>query len=267
MLVSTSAQIFSAPNNDSTAKAQYSFPKAPRFPKVEPASSNFYTIPPALSKRSTSFGYGKKYDFTQGKDPTPDPGKYSVLADATKGNIAYTFGISRNAAKAYVPGHFIADPAVPGPGTYSFAPKFGKEGRAISMGVKKSNVGKSKSTLSVPGPGAYDVKFSNSSGTYVLSSHQSLRSHKFAPSTLPRFEKQAVNITPAPGSYNVEKGFLKNFTSLSNFKSASVTTFPTSPRNFFNDKTETPGPGTYRYASDFGYYDGGNPGQTKSLQQ
>ena len=146
------AQIAKSPTNNSTAKAQYSFAKAKRFPTNQDASGKFYDIPPALSKRFTSFGYGKKYDFTSDKEKTPDPGTYKVVNDITKVK-SFSFGISRDACKRYVEGVFTADPTIPGPGTYEFTPKFSKEGKKISFGAK---LNEKKSTEIMPGPGAYN---------------------------------------------------------------------------------------------------------------
>jgi hypothetical protein len=60
--------------NNSTSKAKYSIPKASRFPEVRKEyitnlysgkSDILYTIPDTKTERSTSFGYGKKSDWSK----------------------------------------------------------------------------------------------------------------------------------------------------------------------------------------------------------
>ena len=82
-LVKTAQEICKANTNTSTAKYQYSFSKASRFPNPNLAeeirakklkdkglttrTSNyeFYNLPTTLSTRKTTFGKGDKYDFTK----------------------------------------------------------------------------------------------------------------------------------------------------------------------------------------------------------
>ena len=252
MLASTSNQILTSPTNNSTAKAQYSFPKAARFPKTDSESHNFYNIPDSFSKRTTTFGYGHKYDFTSDKEKTPDPGAYKTESDILSRSKAFSFGISRDNCKQYIQGHFKADPTIPGPGTYSFSPKFGREGRNITLSGKKNET---KTNDYVPGPGAYNQNLSKGNGEYLLSTCRSLESFKFNPNS-PRFPKDQVAVTPAPGSYETDKGFLKNSQILSTVKSSGARMFAKSERTPMILKSESPGPGCYRLPSEFGYYDG-----------
>ena len=252
MLASSSAQILMSPTNNSTAKAHYSFPKAPRFPNSPPQSSNFYNITPALSQRATTFGYGNKSDFTSFKEKTPDPGEYKVSEDIKHTGKAFTFGISRSSSKQHIKDHFIADPSTPGPGTYTISPKFGREGRLITIGGKRQE---KKAISESPGPGAYDQKWEISKGTYILSTHKNQVVHKFPPSSYTRFPKLNLDNLPSPGSYNIDKGFLKNSEVLSTVKSPGSTKFTSSSREFMNVQNENPGPGAYRLPSDFGHYE------------
>ena len=89
-LVKTAAEICKANTNTSTAKYQYSFSKASRFPNLNLAEEirnkklrdkldkgeqlpvpirtskyEFYSLPSTLSTRKTTFGKGNKYDFTK----------------------------------------------------------------------------------------------------------------------------------------------------------------------------------------------------------
>ena len=89
-------QVVKHPLNNSTAKAQYSFPRANRFFAPKPSNwlvpsidlfnntsiiSNaaFYDVPNFRQTRSTSFGYGRKTDFTDtSKLAIPGPTRYSI---------------------------------------------------------------------------------------------------------------------------------------------------------------------------------------------
>ena len=250
-----------SPTNNSTAKAQYSFSKATRFPAVSPTSSNFYDIPPSFSKRTTTFGYGQKYDFTSEKEKTPDPGEYKVSADIASTGKAFSFGISRDASKRYFEGHFVADPSTPGPGAYPFQPKFGREGRVITIGGKRTEV---KVTSLSPGPGAYEQKWETSKGQYVLSTLKSQGVNKFPPPSSPRFPKSSNSKAPAPGSYEVDKGFMRNAQILSTVKFNGSRKFPMSSREFMRNSNESPGPGAYRLPSEFGYYESSKNDPSKS---
>lgn len=241
-----------SPTNNSTAKAQYSFPKAERFPKEKVNSHNFYSIPDSLSKRTTTFGYGHKYDFTSDKEKTPDPGAYKTDTDILSKSKAFSFGISRESAKQFIKGQFKGDSSTPGPGAYSFSPKFGKEGKNITISGRKQV---KKDNDFVPGPGAYNQSLSRGNGEYLLSTCKSLESFKFSPNS-PRFPKNQVEATPAPGCYEIDKGFLKNSQVLSTFKSSGARMFAKSQRTPLVLKSESPGPGCYRLPSEFGYYDG-----------
>ena len=88
-LVKTAAEICKANTNTSTAKYQYSFSKADRFPNpngaeekrtkklkaleeagkspgpIRTSKYEFYNLPSTLSNRRTTFGKGNKYDFTK----------------------------------------------------------------------------------------------------------------------------------------------------------------------------------------------------------
>lgn len=252
MLASTPNQILMSPTNNSTAKAQFSFPKASRFPDLKPASHNFYDIPDSFSKRTTTFGKGHKYDFTSDKEKTPDPGSYKTEIDILNKAKAFSFGISREDCKRFIETHPTSDPSIPGPGSYSFSPKFGREGRIITISGKKSEP---KHIDNSPGPGAYNQSIEKQKGEYFLSTCRSAQSFKIS-STSPRFLKEILEKTPAPGSYETDKGFLKNSQILSTVKSSGGRLFPRSERKPLLFKSLSPGPGSYRLPSEFGYYDG-----------
>lgn len=81
IITSTPEQINRSPHNSSTAKSLYSFPKEERFNSLHRATSNdrFYTLPDTKAMRSTSFGFGKKYDFTAHVKSYPAPGHYKEV--------------------------------------------------------------------------------------------------------------------------------------------------------------------------------------------
>ena len=145
-------QIVNAPTNNSTSKAQYSFQKAKRFDQQVSTTSKFYDLPATISKRSASFGYGGKYDFTSGKEKTPGPGAYDN-SDKVK-TPGFSFGLSRENCKGFEQGALRSDPFIPGPGAYSFTPKFSNEGRKISLTGRGKETGQKET---VPGPGAYEI--------------------------------------------------------------------------------------------------------------
>jgi hypothetical protein len=252
MLASTPNQILMSPTNNSTAKAQYSFPKASRFPMSKPSTHNFYNIPDSFSKRTTSFGYGQKYDFTSGVEKTPDPGAYRTEHDILNKAKAFSFGISRDECKKFIESHPKADPSIPGPGAYAFSPKFGREGRNITISGKKME---SKQLDPSPGPGTYNQSIEKRKGEYFLSTCRSAQSLKISSSS-PRFLKESGAQSPAPGAYETDKGFLKNSQVLSTVKSSGARLFPRSERKTLLFNSQSPGPGSYRLPSEFGYYDG-----------
>ena len=79
IIASTPEQINRAPTNTSTSKFLYSFPKAHRFDDMSRSNSfdRFYTLPDSKNMRATSFGYGRKYDFTAHVKAYPAPGHYA----------------------------------------------------------------------------------------------------------------------------------------------------------------------------------------------
>lgn len=244
-------QVVNAPTNTSTAKALYSFKKAKRFIEKIDSTGKFYDIPSAFDKRSTSFGYGKKYDFTGGKDKTPGPGSYKSLQEKPL-NGGFSFGLSRENCKGFVKGAFNADPNIPGPGSYSFTPKFSNEGRKISLTGKAKDL---KSKDLVPGPGTYNQNVSTSPGKYVVSNIKNLEVYSFSPKTTRALTKDKKCEMPAPGAYDVDKGFLNYGKVLSTCKSSGSIKFGFTEREFNYGIKNTPGPGSYKLPSEFGYYE------------
>lgn len=109
-----------SPLNTSTAKSLYSFPRGKRFSAKVKKNTNlnaFYETPCVKSKRSTSFGYGTKFDFTEKLDKVPGPSHYENVDKIHKyGNRGISFGNGRD--KVTFQGFTVKTTNVPGPGAY-----------------------------------------------------------------------------------------------------------------------------------------------------
>jgi len=92
-------QIIASPINKSKAKQTYSFSKGLRFEEIKlQGSKTFsYELPTMKNRRSTSMGYGKKFDFIikhiNKKTPFYDlPSEFNHQKPTTP---AFSFGIGR----------------------------------------------------------------------------------------------------------------------------------------------------------------------------
>ena len=80
VLAQSPEELCSSQVNHSISKAQYTIPKSKRFTPVIKPSENmnaFYPLPNQLSKRSASFGYGEKFNFSKLVPCSPGPGAYT----------------------------------------------------------------------------------------------------------------------------------------------------------------------------------------------
>ncbi len=92
-------KIFNSPINSSKSKYTYSFSKSMRFEELKsPSSKTFaYELPNLKSLRSTTMGYGNKYDF-QIKHINQNAPFYDIPSDFNPKKPqtpAYSFGIAR----------------------------------------------------------------------------------------------------------------------------------------------------------------------------
>ena len=94
-----------------------------------------------------------------------------------------------------------------------------------------------------------------SSGQYIISSARNLEVHTFSPKSSSRFIKEEHKNFPDPCTYTVDKGFLLNSKILSTSKSSGAITFGLTSRDNNREVKYTPGPGSYRLPSEFGYYE------------
>ena len=159
---------------------------------------------------------------------------------------------------------------VPGPGTYKMKDVLGSEGTKWSMRVKPAK----RANSIQPGPGAYESpKGLVPEGKYYWSKYKDSGN-----TALKTFSKRfigegAVEKNPGPGQYkepNTINPDGRNF--VSKFGSSYSRTFAAAERkidlgggnksaeSFFfggghNTNVDTPGPGSYRFPSEFGVYE------------
>lgn len=172
IIIASGEAISKSPINNSKSKQMFSFPKSLRFSKLNSSyeGAKFYDLPDVLSKRSTSFGLGKKYDFTQGKKNTQAL-FYDHKSDFDLNNSftpRYSFGIGRDKyEKVYHECNKYIDKLIPGPGKYNILKQFGSDAFKYSMKGRNNSTGKE---LTTPGPGAYPNSIQiNDKGKYFLS--------------------------------------------------------------------------------------------------
>lgn len=224
-----------------------------------------YDIPPALSKRSTTLGFGSKYDFTKERGRgIPAPNAYPSPSDFDKKkpfSAMYTFGISRDLCeKRYLEGNVKADPAVPGPGTYSIRKPAGSDTAKFTIRQRTSYDQPFRSD-SNPGPGAYAPKTGiSANGSYFVSKFKDSGASTFSPKSSIRFKphNKMTLAFPGPGTYKPKFEMAPNGDYfVSTYKSSMCRTFSTSARESSPAKKalDVPGPGSYRLPSEFGYYE------------
>lgn len=139
--------------DNSPSKQKYSFPKAERFPKISIyGAMSFYNLPSVRTKRSTTLGYGSRYNFVP-KDAENTPACYNYrygVESKQPYSPKYSFGLGRENIKDN-----FQDKSIPGPGKY-YSPlkSIGKEGPKYSMKGKYYN--SLYGSVDSPGPAAYD---------------------------------------------------------------------------------------------------------------
>lgn len=91
----------------------FSFKKSNRFNSKDEKPIDFYNIPTAFSKRSTSFGFGKRSTLI-GLTTTPSPDKYNPITRKPTGLAISRSGIGERQK--------LFSTISPGPGAYSVSP-------------------------------------------------------------------------------------------------------------------------------------------------
>mmetsp|Transcript_10388 Transcript_10388/g.7752 ORF Transcript_10388/g.7752 Transcript_10388/m.7752 type:complete len:135 (+) Transcript_10388:424-828(+) len=116
-------------------------------------------------------------------------------------------------------------------------------------------------TVLNPGPGQYEPKPSlNPTGTYFVSKFRNSFAQTMAPARSQRFislKNSPQNLNPGPGQYSPHAGEIDRAGSyfVSKFKSSMCRSHYHANRVTLSaSRMSTPGPGSYRLPSDFGYY-------------
>lgn len=224
MITISGEAISKSPINKSKSKQMYSFSKSRRFPDpFKKEDIQFYNFSFWKGNRSTSMGYGTKYDFTkENKDKCQNFYNLPTDFDTRKPFLpAYTFGMSRSCFdKVYYDSIKMVDKNVPGPGKYNYLKPFGHDSSKFSLSSRAED--KSMRYYSqVPGPGSYKLMTINPKGIYPLSNFRNTTSINFSNNREKRFSYNNLNTSPGPGTYDVKplidgKGF--NF--ISKYKSS-----------------------------------------------
>jgi hypothetical protein len=197
--------------------------------------------------RSTSIGYGTKYDFTR-EAKSKSPVFYDFKSDFDQKNQRphrYTFGLGRDRMyRAY-------DNSCPGPAKYNILRPFGKDGIKYTMRIKYNRTRSSDNIFS-PGPGAYSaVTKINPNGTYIVSKNENVHPVEFSKDKSQRFNYH-YEITPGPSDYKKGSMFGRIFDS----KFRSTNGISMRPKLKVLDSRDCyPGPGAYKFFSEFGIYE------------
>lgn len=117
-----------------------------------------------------------------------------------------------------------------------------------------------------PGPGSYRPKVNiNSLGVYFASNIPNSCAPRIAPSSDISRKIPVQTRIPGPGSYYPKDGLSGDGSYfLSRIPSSQCRTFGRSTRSVSVQRLQTPGPGSYRLPSDFGFYDSTPTGQQLS---
>lgn len=233
--------------DNSPSKQKYSFPKAERFPKISIyGAMSFYNLPSCKNERSTSFGYGSRYNFVP-KDSETTPScynyKYGVQSHQPY-SPKYSFGLGRENILTKL------DKSIPGPGKY-YSPlkSIGKDSPKYSMKGKYKNSFYPQSDS--PGPAAYDPQTKmNEKGVYGIAGFNNVKSYDFSKGVLNRFDYK-VEKTPGPSEYKNNKSLIGN---IYNSKFRSTHGIHMVFRHERKDRDNYPGPGAYERYGDFYKY-------------
>lgn len=259
VIASTAQQICNSPLNNSRSKMLFSFPKSKKIADVRKSdcTNAFYDLPGIRAKRTTSFGYGHKYDFTKAHTKTPAPNAYEnkSIFDEQNKKKGFSFGLSRE-AMAVTGGQLVGDKKSPGPGAYDIR-GINKTNIAFSF-RPRTTIDNMNSFKHVPGPGAYStIDTINLKGKYSTSKFKNSGASIIAPARSQRWnDKKAAN-EPGPGAYDLKTGInMSGSYFVSKFKSNIARSFGNAVRKDPPTTNLTvPGPGSYRVPSEFGYYE------------
>ena len=265
VIVMCGSAICKANTNTSTAKYQYTFSKAARFPepKIDPAKTGtyqFYSLPSTINKRFTKFGYGTKSDFTRG-DPRYVPKYYNLGTDFDQKNPhspKYSFANGREKyGKVFLETNKLLDKNVPGPAKYNVLKPFGSDAPKVSFKGKYDNSESKKKNLEDQKDEKSEKRAFSTitiqirpTGKYSVSQIRNVNSLKFDKDKSKR-TKFIANNNPGPGTYEAKqlmgRIFPSQYRSYEPFSIAQKLKVKDSRSNY-------PGPGSYIIPSDFGIY-------------
>jgi hypothetical protein len=188
VIVKCGTEICRANTNTSTAKFQYTFSKAARFPepkqnKEKVGEYTFYNLPSTLSKRFTKFGYGTKSDFTRGdKNYAPkfyNPGSDFDLKKPHSPLYSFPWGRDKY-GKVFLETAKPFDKNVPGPGKYNVIKELGADAPKYTLHGICGERGWVNKNMNNPAPGTYQpvVKI-NSQGKYPVSNISNIKVSNF----------------------------------------------------------------------------------------
>ena len=270
VIVKAGSEICKANTNTSTAKFQYTIPKAARFPepKLIPKGGKyqFYALPSTLSKRYTKLGYGTKSDFTKG-DKNYFPKLYNTGTDFDLRNPhgpKYSFANARDKyGKVFLESIKPFDKYVPGPAKYNILKQFGSDAPKVSFKGKYDNVETKKKKLEEEEEKEREKQNEGKNKEFSTITIQIRTSGKYAVSQIPnvnsmRFDKDkskrtkfVANSNPGPGAYDAKQLMGRIFPS----QYRSHEPISIAQRLKVKDsRTNYPGPGSYLMPSDFGIY-------------
>lgn len=123
---------------------------------LQRSQDKIYELPSTIAKRSTSFGFGKKSDFTNGSAKNlPAPGQYDGIDRMYKfKRTGLSFGIGRETAK-FNDLFKQGETRNPPPGHYR--PEIYRKQQPVSISLKNSGRDDVLKTNGVPGPGYYKL--------------------------------------------------------------------------------------------------------------
>ena len=266
VIVKAGSDICRANTNTSTAKFQYTIPKAKRFPEPKfdekrNGKYQLYYLPSTLSKRYTKFGYGTKSDFTRG-DKNYKPNFYNIGTDFDQKNPhgpKYSFANGREKyGKVFLETAKPFDKNVPGPGKYNILKDFGSDAPKVSFKGKYDDVKseRKKQEDEASEGDKKDKPFSTitiqirPTGKYSVSQIPNVNSLKFDKDKSRR-TKFIANKNPGPGTYESKPLIGRVFPS--QYRSYEPISFALK-HNFKDSRSNYPGPGSYIIPSDFGIY-------------
>ena len=303
VIIKKGSDICKANTNTSTAKFQYSFSKASRFPTpnmaeeirkkrlndlkakgndvvIKESHYRIYKLPSTLSQRKTTFGYGKKSDFTKGgnycKEACYNPGtdfdpknphgpKYSFTQAPRSGKKKIEKkkkeGEENEEKKDDKTAH-IVDPDGPSPAAYNYLKPFGYDAPKVTMkgrhetpikrhGEKEGEENEKKEEKKEPQFTKVSIQITTS-GKYPVSQIPNVNSIKMDKDKSKRTQFEA-NKNPAPNEHPLPK-LLGGHIIESQYRSYEPITI--AGKHYVKDsRSNYPGPGSYVIPSDFGIYE------------